>query len=199
MRVGTALDREAYRRGNSTYFPDRVSPMLPEHLSADLCSLKEKELRETFAVEIFFSANGHKTKHRFIRGKMRSAAKLSYRQAQEAIDGNPDDKTQPLLEEVLKPLWAAYAAVAKARNQRAPLDLDRLPSANSVHATFNSSIQTILQCRLIDIVLILPNANRFWVNFDQFCQRVCQPASDRNRATNRNIIIRKFISGNFRC
>ena len=104
VRVGTALDREAYKRGNSTYFPDRVSPMLPEHLSADLCSLKEGELRETFAVEIFFNAGGHKTKHRFIRGKMRSAAKLSYAQAQNAIDGNPDDKTGPLLESVLKPL-----------------------------------------------------------------------------------------------
>ena len=124
VRVGTALDREAYRRGNSTYFPDRVSPMLPEHLSADLCSLREGELRETFAVEIFFNAGGHKTKHRFIRGKMRSAAKLSYRQAQDAIDGNPDDKTQPLLEPVLKPLWEAYRAVSKARDQRAPLDLD---------------------------------------------------------------------------
>ena len=124
VRVGTILDREAYRRGNSTYFPDRVSPMLPEHLSADLCSLKEGVLRETFAVEIFFNAGGHKTKHRFIRGKMRSAAKLSYRQAQDAIDGRPDDKTGPLLEPVLKPLWEAYRAVSKARDQRAPLDLD---------------------------------------------------------------------------
>jgi ribonuclease R len=124
VRVGTALDREAYRRGNSTYFPDRVSPMLPEHLSADLCSLKEGELRETFAVEIFFNSSGHKTKHRFIRGKMRSAAKLSYRQAQDAIDGNPDDKTGPLLESVLKPLWAAYRTVSRARDNRAPLDLD---------------------------------------------------------------------------
>ncbi len=124
VRVGSALDREAYRRGNSTYFPDRVSPMLPEHLSADLCSLREGELRETFAVEIFFNAGGHKTKHRFIRGKMRSAAKLSYGQAQNAIDGNPDDKTGPLLEGVLKPLWAAYRAVSQARNSRAPLDLD---------------------------------------------------------------------------
>ncbi len=124
VRVGAVLDREAYRRGNSTYFPDRVSPMLPEHLSANLCSLKENELRETFAVEIFFNAGGHKTKHRFIRGRMRSAAKLSYRQAQDAIDGRPDDKTGPLLEPVLKPLWEAYRAVSKARDHRAPLDLD---------------------------------------------------------------------------
>lgn len=63
VRHGTHLDREAFRRGNSTYFPDRVSPMLPEHLSADLCSLKEGVLRETMAVEMFFSANGHKMSH----------------------------------------------------------------------------------------------------------------------------------------
>lgn len=124
VRAGTALDREAYRRGNSTYFPDRVSPMLPEHLSADLCSLRENALRETLAVEMFFNAGGRKTRHRFIRGKMRSAAKLSYRQAQDAVDGRPDARTQPLLEQVLKPLWGAYAAVSKARDQRHPLDLD---------------------------------------------------------------------------
>lgn len=124
VHTGTILDKEAYRRGNSTYFPDRVSPMLPEHLSADLCSLKEGELRETFAVEMFFNSSGVKTKHRFIRGKMRSAAKLSYRQAQDAIDGRPDDKTGPLLESVLKPLWDSYWTVDKARKNRAPLDLD---------------------------------------------------------------------------
>ena len=124
VHTGTILDKEAYRRGNSTYFPDRVSPMLPEHLSADVCSLKEGELRETFAVEMFFNSSGVKTKHRFIRGKMRSAAKLSYRQAQDAIDGRPDDKTGPLLESVLKPLWDSYWTVDKARKNRAPLDLD---------------------------------------------------------------------------
>jgi ribonuclease R len=98
--------------------------MLPEHLSADLCSLRENELRETFAVEMFFDAGGHKKNHRFVRGKMRSAAKLSYRQAQGAIDGQPDDKTRPLLEPVLKPLWEAWRAVDKARRNRHPLDLD---------------------------------------------------------------------------
>jgi ribonuclease R len=124
VRPGSILDREAYRRGNSTYFPDRVAPMLPEHLSADLCSLKEGELRETLAVEMIFAADGRKIGHRFIRGRMRSAAKLSYRQAQDAIDGHPDDKTGPLLENVLKPLWAAYEGVDKARKYREPLELD---------------------------------------------------------------------------
>ncbi len=124
VQVGTALDKEAYRRGNSTYFPDRVSPMLPEALSADQCSLRENELRETFAVEMIFGSDGRKSSHRFIRGMMRSAAKLSYQEAQDAIDGKPSAKAQPLLETVLRPLWAAYGAVLKARKDRAPLELD---------------------------------------------------------------------------
>src|SRR6185369_7310668 len=103
---GSALDRGALKRGNSTYFPDRVAPMLPESLSADLCSLREKEDRACLAVEMIFDAKGKKLRHRFVRGLMKSAAKLSYGQAQAAIDGKSDDKTGPLLEPVLKPLWA---------------------------------------------------------------------------------------------
>ncbi len=121
---GSALDREAFKRGNSTYFPDRVVPMLPFELSADACSLLELEPRPCLAVEMMFSAGGKKTSHRFIRGTMRSAAKLSYEEAQAAIDGKPGGKAEPLLETVLKPLWGAYAATVKAREDRSPLDLD---------------------------------------------------------------------------
>lgn len=121
---GSPLDRGAFRRGNSTYFPDRVAPMLPETLSADLCSLREKEDRACFAVELIFDRHGKKLRHKFVRGLMCSAAKLSYEQAQAAIDGKPDDKTGPLLETVLKPLWAAYACVWAAREKRQPLEID---------------------------------------------------------------------------
>lgn len=124
VRPGTELDREAWTRGNSTYFPDRVIPMLPEELSADQCSLREKELRACFAVEMIFDTSGHKQSHRFIRGTMRSAAKLSYSQAQNAIDGITGGPGDALLETVLKPLWGAYAALTKARDKRQPLDLD---------------------------------------------------------------------------
>lgn len=124
VRPGTALDREAYLRGNSVYFPDRVVPMLPERISNELCSLKEGEPRASLAVRMVMGADGRKRSHSFHRVLMRSAAKLSYQQAQAAIDGNPDDKTGPILEPILKPLWAAYAAMAKARDQRGPLDLD---------------------------------------------------------------------------
>lgn len=124
VRPGTALDREAYIRGNSVYFPDRVVPMLPERISNELCSLKEGENRPSLAVRMVFDQNGKKRAHSFHRVLFRSAAKLNYQQAQAAIDGRPDDKTGPILDTILRPLWAAYATMAKARDARGPLDLD---------------------------------------------------------------------------
>jgi ribonuclease R len=124
VRPGTALDREAYLRGNSVYFPDRVVPMLPERISNDLCSLKEGVNRPALAVRMIFDAQGRKKSHSFHRVIFRSAAKLSYQQAQAAIDGQPDDKTGPLLETVLRPLWRAYDTMTIAREKRGPLDLE---------------------------------------------------------------------------
>lgn len=121
---GSALDREARRRGNSTYFPDRVVPMLPDILSGDLCSLHEGVDRACLAVRMVVDAGGHKRSHRFARGMMRSVASLHYAQVQAAVDGAPDEKTAPLLEPVLKPLYAAYAALKQAREVRQPLDLE---------------------------------------------------------------------------
>ncbi|MEM8636317.1 MAG: ribonuclease R [Pseudomonadota bacterium] len=120
---GSDLDREAIKRGNSTYFPDRVVPMLPEELSADACSLRENEPRACFAVEIEFDKAGTKRKHRFFRGMMRVAAKLSYAEAQTAINGG-GGAGDAILDSVLRPLWAAYAALSEARERRQPLDLD---------------------------------------------------------------------------
>jgi ribonuclease R len=124
VRPGSALDREARRRGNSTYFPDRVVPMLPEALSGDLCSLHEGAERACIAVRITLDAHGRKRAHRFVRGIMRSAASLTYAEVQAAIDGRPDERTAPLLDPVLRPLWAAWKAASRARAERAPLDLD---------------------------------------------------------------------------
>ncbi len=124
VRPGTSLDREASLRGNSVYFPDRVVPMLPEKLSTDLCSLIEGEPRPCLAVRMSFDRSGKKLSHRFMRAMMRSAAKLSYQDAQAAIDGKPNAKTTPLLEPVLQPLWKAYAILKEGRAKRAPLDLD---------------------------------------------------------------------------
>lgn len=124
VRAGSDMDREAFLRGNSVYFPDRVVPMLPERISNDLCSLREKESRAAMALRIVIDKDGNKKRHSFHRIMMRSAAKLSYQQAQAAIDGAADDASGPLLEPVLKPLWAAYASLAKARDKRGPLALD---------------------------------------------------------------------------
>ena len=124
VTAGSVLDREAYLRGNSTYFPDRVAPMLPEALSADLCSLREGENRACLAVRMHFDPTGRKTKHVFLRGLMRSAARLTYSQAQNAIEGRPDEKTAPLLDSLIKPLYAAYAVMLRGREARDPLDLD---------------------------------------------------------------------------
>ncbi|MDX5594465.1 ribonuclease R [Pseudovibrio sp. SPO723] len=121
---GSDMDREAQKRGNSVYFPDRVIPMLPERISNNLCSLREKEERPAMATRMVFDAEGQKISHTFHRVIMRSAAKLSYQQAQKAIEGITDDKTEVLLEDVLKPLWQAYAVLKKGRDKRAPLELD---------------------------------------------------------------------------
>ncbi|TJW82783.1 MAG: VacB/RNase II family 3'-5' exoribonuclease, partial [Mesorhizobium sp.] len=124
IRYGTPLDREALKRGNSVYFPDRVVPMLPERISNDLCSLREGEDRPAIAVRMTFSAEGRKLRHSFHRVMMKSAAKLAYPQAQAAIDGAPDDKTGPILDTVLKPLWDAYAVLKRGRDSRQPLELE---------------------------------------------------------------------------
>jgi ribonuclease R len=124
VRPGTRLDSEAGLRGNSVYFPDRVVPMLPERISNDLCSLREGEERPCLVARMVFDRQGNKRGHTFLRAMMRSAAKLSYEEAQAAIDGRPSTKAKPLLDRALRPLWAAYAVLAQARDRREPLDLD---------------------------------------------------------------------------
>ncbi|MGE5145780.1 MAG: ribonuclease R family protein, partial [Candidatus Eiseniibacteriota bacterium] len=124
VRPGSALDHEAVVRGNSVYFPDRVVPMLPERISNDLCSLRPQVDRAALAVRMIIGADGRKRSHTFHRIMMRSAARLSYMQAQAAISGRSDETTAPLIEPVLAPLYAAYETLVKARTERAPLDLD---------------------------------------------------------------------------
>jgi ribonuclease R len=147
VRAGSALDREAVKRGNSVYFPGRVVPMLPERISNDLCSLREKEDRPALAIRMRFDAQGRKHGQTVHRIMMRSAAKLSYEQAQAAIDGNPDDASGPLLDSVLRPLWTAYAALAKARDQREPLAID-IPERKVILAEDGSVDRIVVPPRL---------------------------------------------------
>ena len=124
VRSGSALDRAARERGNSVYFPDRVVPMLPEELSNGWCSLKPREDRPCLAVEIIIDAEGDKLRHRFVRALMRSAARLTYEQVQNAADGRADEATVALLDPVIRPLYGAFGALMKARKRRGTLDLD---------------------------------------------------------------------------
>lgn len=159
--TGSALDREAWKRGNSVYFPDRVVPMLPEALSADLCSLRENEERACLAVRMVFDATGRKRRHEFLRGIMRSAARLTYAEAQRSFDGKPDEKTKPLQKNIMQPVWDAYRTLAKERDSRSPLDLD-LPERRIVIGP-DGKIQNIAfrerleSMRLIEEFMIMAN------------------------------------------
>ena len=121
VRPGSALDREAERRGNSVYFPDRVVPMLPEALSNELCSLKPNVDRACLAVHLWIDASGRKRRHRFERGIMRSAARLTYEELEGVREGQVDCA---LPQETVAALYGAFAALAKGRAQRGALELE---------------------------------------------------------------------------
>ena len=118
VRPDSALDRNAWLRGNSCYFPDRVVPMLPEELSNGWCSLKPDEDRGCLYVEMIIDKQGQKLRHRFGRGLMRSAARLTYEQVQEAQDAGTETHLP------LPTLYAAFRALLGARVARGTLDLD---------------------------------------------------------------------------
>ena len=161
VRPGTALDREAARRGNSVYFPDRVVSMLPERISNDLCSLRPHEDRPALAVRMVIGADGRKRSHTFHRVMIRSAANLSYEQAQFAVSGRTDEVTEPIAEPVLAPLYAAYETVRRGRDARSPLDLD-VPE-RKILLTANGLVDRVIvpqrleSHRLIEEFMILAN------------------------------------------
>src|SRR3954451_6770032 len=141
VRPGSELDREARARGNSVYFPDRVVPMLPEELSADICSLKAGEQRAAMACHLKISRDGTLKSWRFSRAKICVAANIAYEDAQAAMDAVAEETvdvaspvcfmppvegrvSQELVEKALKPLWACWRALFAARQKRDPLELD---------------------------------------------------------------------------
>ncbi len=121
VRPESLLDREAIKRGNSVYFPDLVVPMLPHSLSSDKCSLREGEDRAVLACHLVIDKNGNVTSWRFTRAIARIAANIAYEDAQAAIDGQ---LKHAMLEPALKPLWACWELLFKARKKREPLALD---------------------------------------------------------------------------
>ncbi|MBD3679171.1 MAG: ribonuclease R [Rhodobacteraceae bacterium] len=161
VRPGSALDREAWKRGNSSYFPDRVVPMLPDRLSGDLCSLHEGVPRACLAVRMVLNAQGEKIAHRFTRALMKSHATLSYQEVQAARDGHPNERTEPLIDDVINPLYEAYEATRRARSERQPLDLD-LPERKVIlsddgHVQSVNFTERLDAHRLIEEFMILAN------------------------------------------
>jgi len=124
VRPGSELDREARARGNSVYFPDRVVPMLPEELSADICSLKQGRDRAALACHLVVGKDGALKSWRFSRAKIRVAANIAYEDAQAAIDGTAGLVEPEIVAGALKPLWDCWRALLAARNKRGPLELD---------------------------------------------------------------------------
>jgi ribonuclease R len=135
VRPGSALDREARKRGNSVYFPDRVVPMLPEVLSADVCSLKEGEDRAAMACHLHINADGKVSSFRFTRALVRIAHNIAYEDAQAIVDSTLHHPPTPSSSEegvgggavvrtILVNLWAAWKALAAARDARDPLELE---------------------------------------------------------------------------
>ena len=121
VRSGSKLDKEAYKRGNSVYFPDRVVPMLPEALSTDVCSLKQGVERAALVCHVTIDAKGQVIGSRFTRAIVKLAGNIAYEDAQAAMDGKLD---HPLKSSALEPLWACWKLLAKARDEREPLNLD---------------------------------------------------------------------------
>ncbi|WP_428408897.1 ribonuclease R [Hyphococcus sp.] len=158
VKPESALDKEALKRGNSTYLPDRVVPMLPERLSNDLCSLKPEVDRPCLAVEMVITAQGVKKRHHFMRAMMRSHAKLAYEEAQAISEGGP---ASDHLKSVVKTLYAAFHARMKEREKRAPLDLD-LPERKII-LDKNGDVEKVIKRerfdahRVIEEFMILAN------------------------------------------
>ena len=119
-----ALDQEAFKRGNSVYFPDRVIPMLPEALSNELCSLKPLEDRACLAVHLWISHKGKLLRHRFTRALMRSVERLTYAETQAAHEGHETRLSSDFIQRVIRPLYNAYGSLCTGKLKRTPLNLD---------------------------------------------------------------------------
>jgi ribonuclease R len=125
VKVHSDLDKEAFNRGNSTYFPGYVIPMLPEELSNDLCSLRPHEDRPTMVAHMYIDAKGKLKKYKFTRAVIHSHARLTYNQVQAALDGEEiPEVVAPVFESTIQPLFGAYKALLTDRAKRGTLELE---------------------------------------------------------------------------
>jgi ribonuclease R len=159
VREGSELDKEALRRGTSIYLVDRVIPMLPEALSADLGSLRPDEDRLALSLLITLDEGGAVRDHRLVRSVIRSRHRISYDDAQAVIDGT--GSIEPAADEAIRELVAISRALRSQRANRGSLDFD-LPEARVVLNTKGepTDIQRVLRLeshRLIEDFMLLAN------------------------------------------
>ena len=150
---GSPLDQEAYKRGNSTYFPDRVVPMLPEALSNDICSLRPHEPRACLATHMWIDKDGNLKRYKFVRGLMQSHARLIYEQVQNAYDGHGDETTEGVMIQI-ENLYDAYKVLSAARKKRGALDLD-LPERAAVIDRETGEIKDIIPRNRVDAHMLI--------------------------------------------
>lgn len=124
IKIGTAIDLEAQNRGNSVYFPNRVVPMLPEVLSNQLCSLKPKVDRLCIVCELAIDFYGRTRRTRFFETVIRSAARLTYTEVAEVLEGNEKNFQYPHLLPQIHDLFSLYQLLLKRREKRGAIDFD---------------------------------------------------------------------------
>ncbi|EKX93646.1 ribonuclease R [Aggregatibacter actinomycetemcomitans Y4] len=129
VRPKSALDQEAYNRGNSVYFPNRVVPMLPEKLSNGLCSLNPQVDRLCMVCEMTLSAKGKMTDYRFYEAVMNSHARLTYNKVAKILEKDTAlcERYAPLVPH-LEALHDMYRALVKARQQRGAIEFETIES-----------------------------------------------------------------------
>ncbi len=125
VRPHSALDREAFQRGNSVYFPDRVVPMLPEALSNDLCSLKPGVPRACVAAHLWITGDGRLRRWKFQRAVMCSRARLTYAEVEEHRNGVPSPATSALPDDLVRHLYGVFEVLLDARRRRGAFEIER--------------------------------------------------------------------------
>ena len=157
----SALDLESLNRGNSTYFPDLVVPMIPDILSNNVCSLKQGETRASLAVKIIINKQGQKLSHSFFRGVIRNRLAVSYEIAQKAIDKDKKIKKLDNLKVLMQPLHEAYKLLENQSQKRHPIELelieqDILLDQEGEVVSINSK-ERLVTHKLVEEFMILAN------------------------------------------
>lgn len=198
VQEGSPLDKEAFNRGNSTYFPDRVVPMLPERLSNNLCSLRPNEDRPVLACHMTISAEGKLLKKKFTRAVIHSHARLTYDQVMDAINGNFDELTEPLWDVNLKHAYACYKVLLKAREKRHALDLD-MPETKIIVGAHGEIVDVTKRerhdaHRLIEELMIIANvaAAEALEDHKAPCIYRVHPAPSPEKMENLRMVLREY-------